>query len=94
MRTSSVAPKRKRVDFKIEARAGSEVFLAGTFNNWDPTQNPMRGNPAKGVFTTSILLTSGRHEYKFVVNGEWRVDPSCRESVTNACGTLNSVIVV
>jgi 5'-AMP-activated protein kinase regulatory beta subunit len=84
----------KKVQFELEAEAGSKVFVAGTFNEWDPTKNPMKDNPNSGKFVTTMLLPAGRHEYKFVVNGEWRVDPKCSEWTPNDCGSLNSVLTV
>ncbi|MBN1178642.1 MAG: glycogen-binding domain-containing protein [Anaerolineae bacterium] len=84
----------KQVRFELEAEAGSAVAVAGTFNDWDPTKTPMKENPDSGKFATAVKLASGRHEYKFVVNGEWRVDPNCPEWTPNDCGSLNSVVTV
>jgi 1,4-alpha-glucan branching enzyme len=90
----SAGKAKKRVVFQISAAPGSEVFLAGTFNNWDPRQRPLRGNPAEGIYRTTLMLPSGRHEYKFVVDGEWRMDPNCAQQAPNAHGSMNSVIEV
>ena len=86
--------KGKKVDFQVTVEPGNEVFLAGTFNNWDPKQHRMNDNPGSGHCKATLVLPPGRHEYKFVVNGEWRVDPDCPESVPNDQGSMNSVIVV
>lgn len=57
----------------IEAKA---VYLAGTFNDWQPTGRKMDGPDAKGRYTTKLTLKPGVHEYKFVIDGEhWRADP-------------------
>ena len=69
-------------------------LIAGAFNNWDPAKHPMKDNPDSGKFAATISVPEGRHEYKFVVNGEWHVDPNCSESVPNDCGSLNSVLTV
>jgi hypothetical protein len=37
---------------------------------------------------------SGRHEYLFVVDGQWLPDPKAKESVQNPFGGRNSVLVV
>jgi len=84
----------KKVEFRLEAEAGSKVSVAGTFNNWDPDKNPMKGNPDSGHYKAVIVLAPGKHEYKFVVNGEWRVDPNCPELAVNDQGALNSVVCV
>jgi 1,4-alpha-glucan branching enzyme len=70
------------------------VSVVGTFNKWDPEKNPMRANPGSGHYTTVIALTPGKHEYRFVVNGEWCMDSNCFESVPNGYGSLNSVICI
>ena len=82
----------KRVRFEIQAEKGSEVFVAGSFNEWNPRKNKLTCR--KGVYSTSILLPRGKYEYKFVVNGVWCVDPDCSEWTPNGLGSLNSVLVV
>lgn len=86
--------KGKKVSFQVEVEPGSEVFVAGSFNNWDPTANPLKDNPGSGHCKATLALPPGRHEYKFVVNGEWRLDPNCSELVPNDQGSLNSVLHV
>jgi 1,4-alpha-glucan branching enzyme len=85
---------RKRIVFQLSAEPGSHVSVCGTFNRWNPEQFPMKDNPKNGLFKTMLLLPKGRHEYKFVVNGEWRTDPDGQEQASNECGSMNSVIVV
>lgn len=79
--------------FEINAPAGSKVFIAGTFNNWNPTSHKMRKG-AKGVYYTTLELSPGRYEYKFLVNDDWHADEKCPNWVPNGLGTLNSVIEV
>ena len=82
----------KRVKFEIQAEAESEVYVAGTFNAWNVKQNRLQG---KGdVYSATLLLPKGRHEYKFVINGVWCVDPKCQEWAPNDCGSLNSVVII
>ena len=85
---------RKWVDFELKAEPGAKVFIAGTFNDWDPTQVKMHDRNQDGTYRTSLLLPKGRHEYKFVVNGAWCADPTCAEWSPNSYGTLNSVVTV
>ena len=86
--------KGKKVSFQLTTDPGSEVFVAGTFNNWDPKQHRMNDNPGSGHCAITLVLPPGRHEYKFVVNGEWRADLNCAESTPNDQGSTNSVISV
>ena len=86
------APAKKAVAFTLRAEPGKKVFLAGTFNGWDPAAKQM--TEKKGVYSTSLRLEPGKYEYKFVVDGTWCADPECLDCVPNDQGTLNSVIVV
>ncbi len=85
------APKKQRVTFSVRTEAGSEVFLAGDFNNWDPRALSMSDKKEAGVFTVTLSLPAGDHEYKFVIDGTWCVDPECADWVQNDHGTLNSI---
>ena len=83
---------KMRVTFQIRADEGSEAYVAGTFNDWDPRRNKLTGK--NGLYSTTILLPKGRHEYKFIVNDVWCVDPECPTWTPNSVGSLNSVITV
>ena len=85
-------PNEKLVKFQIQAEAGSEVYVAGSFNAWDPKANKLR--KVKDMYATSIVLPKGRHEYKFVINGVWHVDPNCPEWQPNSMGSINSLLTV
>jgi 1,4-alpha-glucan branching enzyme len=87
-------PRRKRVTFRFEAEAASDVRLAGSFNNWDAEAQPLTRKNGNGTYSATVLMPPGRHEYKFVVNGEWQMDPQCPDTVLNAHGSRNSVIEV
>jgi hypothetical protein len=47
-----------------------------------------------GVDKTALVLPPGRHEYKFVVNGEWMPYPAAEIQPPNGLGSLNSVVRV
>jgi hypothetical protein len=86
-------PARK-VRFDLSVEPGSQVFVAGTFNDWNPMVDQLKDNPGSGHCKATLRLPAGRHEYKFVVNGKWIADPNCSEFVMNEFGTLNSVMEV
>lgn len=85
--------KTKQTTFKVKAIPGAEVFLAGSFNNWDPSKTRMKQN-GDGSYAVKVRIPPGKHEYKFLVNGTWQVDPDCGQWVSNGFGSLNSVIEV
>ena len=74
------------------------VFLAGSFNDWDPTRTPMDPQ-GDGSWQAELELAPGRYEYKFIVDGAWscepgRPDAECADCVPNPFGTMNRVIEV
>lgn len=95
MRTNSPSKaKRRRVRFEYLASPGSQVFLAGDFNQWNPKAKMLEDKQQDGTFTGAMILEPGIYEYKFVVDGIWCVDPHCPEWTQNAVGSLNSVLHV
>lgn len=77
--------------FRLQAQPESEVYVAGTFNDWDPKRHRLTATDG-GVLSTTLSLPRGTHEYKFVVDGIWCVDPSCAETAPNDLGSQNSVL--
>jgi peroxiredoxin len=66
------------VTFRHRPPAGTRtVHVAGTFNkDFSPVQK-LDGPGPDGLFTTTIRLTAGRYEYKFVQDGKnYRHDPA------------------
>jgi len=68
----------------------SLVELAGSFSSWSPLPMTRSG---EGTWTAVVELECGRHEYKVIVDGEWRVDESV-EKVNNGMGSWNNVLHV
>lgn len=68
------------------------VVLAGSFNNWNPTQTlfAKEGNE----WVSRVDLAPGKYAYKFVVDGEWMVDPNNPVTEDDGNGNINSVLVV
>ena len=83
---------RKKVTFTFNAVDASEVYVAGTFNDWEPRKKLMKKED--GIYSATVLLDKGKHEYKFVVDGVWCIDPECEDWTPNEYGSLDSVIVV
>ncbi|MFN2350690.1 MAG: isoamylase early set domain-containing protein [Kiritimatiellia bacterium] len=94
IKTKKVAPVSRRITFQLAANPKSDIFLAGTFNNWDCTRHRMKDTRTNGKYTITLVLPKGQYEYKFLVNGNWLVDPECQNWVRNSYGTLNSLLTV
>lgn len=86
--------------FSCYAPEAEDVFLAGSFNDWNPEATPLE-NDDQGSWSVALELAPGRYEYKFLVNGRWccypdRDDQSqdSPDCVPNPHGTMNRIIVV
>jgi len=84
---------KRKLTFSLDAPGAKEVILMGDFNKWDRKRHPM-GKNAKGLWSKIVMLSIGRYEYKFLVDGEWLHDPKNDQVCYNQHGTLNSVITV
>ncbi|KAK3854499.1 hypothetical protein Pcinc_011339 [Petrolisthes cinctipes] len=81
---------RKMLPFVIKwSGGGGNVAIAGTFNQWQTI--PMV--KSEKDFVAIVDLPEGVHEYKFLVDGEWKVVQGEAE-VSNAMGTKNNVISI
>ena len=84
----------KAVLFEVAAKQDSKVYVAGTFNEWNPTTHPLQYHVEDEVFRATLLLEPGTHEYKFVIDGVWCLDVKCPQWVINDNGIANSVLHV
>lgn len=90
---NSVLHVTKSVQFVLKGYDDAQkVFLAGSFNDWAPQQLAMRRTESGWVL--DFPLAGGKHLYKFVVDGQWILDPGNRHSETTWDGYENSVIMV
>jgi hypothetical protein len=69
-----------------------KVILAGSFNGWNPDGYKMVKKGGKWVFP--VYLTPGKYTYKFVVDGQWILDPANPLYEENEYETGNSVLWV
>ena len=85
-------PDKKRVCLGYYAPDAESVFVAGTFNDWRPSALPLQ-RQADGRWMAEFMIEQGRHEYRFVVDGQWTDDPLSPAYVPNPFGGLNCVLV-
>lgn len=69
------------------------VCLAGDFNDWNPCSHPLKHEDGQ-LWSIALSLPTGNQSYKFVVDGDWRLDSANPESVANSDGTKNSVLKI
>lgn len=80
------------VQFRLDAMDATDVRLAGSFTNWQPQYALHEASP--GVWTITLPLAAGVHDYAFVVNGQrWIPDPYATQ-VDDGFGGVNSRIAL
>jgi hypothetical protein len=80
-------------EFRLKGyREALVVALAGTFNNWNQSQF-ICGREAED-WICRIDLEPGKHAYKFIVDGNWLLDPANPNTEDDDYGLKNSVIIV
>ncbi|CAH8431679.1 unnamed protein product [Schistosoma turkestanicum] len=69
---------------------GKEIYISGTFNNWEKRIPMVKRN--SGVYVI-IDCKPGTHQYKYFIDGAWYHDPT-KPTVDNEYGTKNNVVHV
>src|SRR5262245_41666840 len=89
----SAVAQAAKVTFRYQPVIGgpSSVSVAGNFNGWNATANPMKDDDKDGVWEAVVEIPAGRLEYKFVVNGDqWMTDENAPEISPDGFGGQNS----
>lgn len=82
------------VRFVLVDSTARSVSVVGDFNGWRRDQTPLNAASKPGVWSVSLPLSPGRHEYAFIVDGKrWVIDPASIAS-SDEFGTESSVLLV
>jgi 1,4-alpha-glucan branching enzyme len=80
----------KKETFQVVEPRANEVLLVGDFTAWNQNPIPLR-RQKDGSWRATVDLRPGRHEYRFLVDGEWRDDTQCGSRQANPFGSQNCV---
>ena len=81
---------KKKESFELIEPYASEVQLVGDFTDWE--QKPIALKRQKdGCWKATVPLDPGTHQYRFIVDGQWRDDSACSQRATNPFGSQNCV---
>jgi len=88
--TNSVYYKTNTVFHLQGFNAARDVYLSGSFNNWNPGELPM----SKGAYgwTINLYLAEGTYTYKFLADGKWIEDPAGDARLPDGHNGFNSVL--
>ena len=74
------------VDMNNSGETFTQMYLSGQFNDWSGEANPMNDDDGDGVWTTTLSLPIGSHEYKFSFDN-WAGSEQLAK--TNVCTVTN-----
>lgn len=91
---SAIKVEGNKVIFTFAYPQANTVHLAGTFNNWSTTANPMKRQG--DIWVTEIELKPGTYQYKFVIDGGkvWKEDPDAPGYTDDGFGGKNGVFTL
>jgi len=89
-RGPNLTPDGVVFNFKPEGKP-AKIFLAGTFNKWNPSDASylMKNDGPDGMWSITVKLAPGTYQYKFVADGQWFKDPSSPGSAPDGFGGQN-----
>ena len=68
------------------------VLLSGSFNDW--SEDGFQMAKTDNGWELSVLLSGGKHQYKFIVDGKWMLDPANPVKEYDEKGHVNSVCMI
>ncbi len=94
--TASEGQAREVIVCFKDATAG-DVRIAGDFNGWVPdrgVRSLVESDGETRVWTKILTLEPGTYQYRYIVDGEWREDPTNPKSAPGPTGQPNSILHV
>ena len=92
----TAGPSRE-VLVRFRDESAGDVRIAGDFNGWVPDRGVRSLIASEGdtrVWTKVLTLEPGTYQYRYIVDGEWKEDPSNPSSVPGPTGQPNSILRV
>lgn len=85
------------VTFRVWAPNAATLSVAGEFNDWSTTANPLAKDPETNIWSGMVAAARPGHAYKFFITSGgqealWRKDPRAREVRSMPDGTQASVV--
>jgi 1,4-alpha-glucan branching enzyme len=95
LRPAAPAITPSGVRFVLMNRDARSVALAGSFNQWSTSMNPLTRDGSRGIWTVVVALPPGDHLFMYVVDGaQWISPPFAEYYEEDGFGTKNGVVVV
>jgi len=81
-------------EFIFDAPDASYVKVAGTFNNWNTSEESLMERNKDGTWSKCVFLAPGTYQYRFLIDDEWVADQNNSNQVNNPFGGKDSVIKI
>ena len=85
--------KKHRVTLAVPRLEAAAVVATGDFTGWSTEGVRLKRRP-DGGWSAAVELTPGEHQYRLLVDGEWRNNPGAERRVPNGFGSENDVVIV
>jgi hypothetical protein len=91
--TNPVHIKGNIYRFFFMSRKAKRVFLAGSFNNFNPFDIRLK-RVNEDLFIADVTLHPGRYYYNFVVDNKWLKDPRNTNAAFDQTGRRVSIVLI
>ena len=78
--------------YKFNNRSPQNVFVSGSFDDWKE-KHPLSYNQTMGKWTCTLKLKKGKYFYKYIIDGNWEINPN-EPNVRGNDGITNNIINV
>jgi 1,4-alpha-glucan branching enzyme len=87
------AGSTRKVIFSVHFEGARAVSITGDFTKWSKEGLRLDKGP-NGEWHATLNLAPGEHQYRLLVDGEWRDNPKAPKRVPNPFGSENCVLTV
>jgi chromosome partitioning protein len=81
-------------EFIYDAPDANYVKIAGTFNNWNTSEESLMERNKDGTWSKCVFLAPGTYQYRFLIDDEWVTDQNNSNQINNPFGGKDSVVKI
>ncbi len=82
-----------RIDLNYQHYGDRKLMIAGEFNDWTPDEG-VETTYENGNIHKIFYAPAGEYQYRLIIDGKWRNDPTNSEQILNPLGIHNSMLRV
>ena len=87
------ASSTKKITFSVNFPGAREVIMTGDFTAWARDRIRLTA-AANNQWSTTLELKPGEYQYRLLVDGQWKDNPTATKRVPNSYGSQNCVLIV